>query len=112
MPKSRNVKISKFKIKGSSGGEGVLVASAGSLFGIGNDIGGSVRIPAYMNGIFGQKPTSFPNHTIPVDGILPKFTDYQPASEMLTMGPLVRYASDLPLIMSASFFKLEKFGNY
>uniref|UniRef100_A0A914LTQ7 Amidase domain-containing protein n=1 Tax=Meloidogyne incognita TaxID=6306 RepID=A0A914LTQ7_MELIC len=85
---------------GSSGGEGVLVASAGSLFGIGNDIGGSVRIPAYMNGIFGLKPTSFPNHTIPVDGILPKFTDYQPASEMLTMGPLVRYASDLPLIMS------------
>uniref|UniRef100_A0A915LL08 Amidase domain-containing protein n=1 Tax=Meloidogyne javanica TaxID=6303 RepID=A0A915LL08_MELJA len=86
---------------GSSGGEGVLVASAGSLFGIGNDIGGSVRIPAYMNGIFGLKPTSFPNHTIPVEGILPKFTDYQPASEMLTMGPLVRYASDLPLIMSA-----------
>ncbi|KAF7635449.1 Amidase domain-containing protein [Meloidogyne graminicola] len=30
---------------GSTGGEGVLVSSAGSLFGIGNDIGGSVRIP-------------------------------------------------------------------
>jgi hypothetical protein len=61
---------------GSSSGEGVLVASAASPFGIGNDIGGSIRIPATMCGIFGLKPTNFPNHTLPVDGLVPDFSAY------------------------------------
>ena len=42
---------------GSSGGEGVLVAMKGSVFGIGTDIGGSVRIPAMCNGVYGFKPS-------------------------------------------------------
>lgn len=40
---------------GSSGGEGCLLASGGSVIGIGSDIGGSIRIPSYFNGIFGHK---------------------------------------------------------
>jgi len=43
---------------GSSGGEGVLVAMRGSPLGNGTDIGGSVRIPAALNGIFGLKPAA------------------------------------------------------
>jgi Asp-tRNA(Asn)/Glu-tRNA(Gln) amidotransferase A subunit family amidase len=43
---------------GSSGGEGALVASAGSPFGIGNDLGGSIRVPATFCGVFGLKPTA------------------------------------------------------
>jgi hypothetical protein len=39
--------------RGSSGGEGALIASAGSIFGIGSDVGGSIRIPAMFNGVFG-----------------------------------------------------------
>lgn len=43
---------------GSSGGEGALIAFQGSPGGIGSDIGGSIRYPAYFNGIFGLKPTA------------------------------------------------------
>jgi amidase len=42
---------------GSSGGEGALLAMRGSPFGIGTDIGGSVRIPSSFNGLYGLKPT-------------------------------------------------------
>ena len=42
---------------GSSGGEGALLALRGSPLGIGTDIGGSVRIPAAFNFLYGLKPT-------------------------------------------------------
>ena len=40
-----------------SGGEGSLLGAAGSVIGIGSDIGGSIRMPAFFNGIFGHKPS-------------------------------------------------------
>ena len=43
---------------GSSGGEGTLIGSGCSPVGLGNDIGGSVRIPALYNGIYGFLPTT------------------------------------------------------
>jgi Asp-tRNA(Asn)/Glu-tRNA(Gln) amidotransferase A subunit family amidase len=42
---------------GSSGGEAVLVAMKGSMIGVGIDTGGSVRIPAMCNGVYGFKPS-------------------------------------------------------
>lgn len=42
---------------GSSGGEGALVASAGSVLGIGTDVGGSIRVPATLQGLYGLCPT-------------------------------------------------------
>ncbi|KAK3725527.1 hypothetical protein LTR37_000497 [Vermiconidia calcicola] len=42
---------------GSSGGEGALVAMRGSPLGIGTDIGGSIRVPALCNGLYGFKPS-------------------------------------------------------
>ncbi|BEI90011.1 uncharacterized protein CcaverHIS019_0300810 [Cutaneotrichosporon cavernicola] len=43
---------------GSSGGEGALVALRGTPLGTGTDIGGSIRIPSAVNGVFGLKPSA------------------------------------------------------
>ncbi|CAJ0593550.1 unnamed protein product [Cylicocyclus nassatus] len=79
---------------GSSGGEGALISAAGSVIGIGSDIGGSIRIPSFMNGIFGLKPTP---DIIPLEGHVPMETGFQ--AQMLCFGPMCRYAEDLPLMM-------------
>ncbi|ORX91358.1 amidase signature domain-containing protein [Clohesyomyces aquaticus] len=43
---------------GSTGGEGALLALQGSVVGWGTDIGGSIRIPSHMLGLYGLKPSS------------------------------------------------------
>ncbi|KAE8333041.1 acetamidase [Aspergillus sergii] len=53
---------------GSSGGEGPLLALHASIFGLGTDIGGSIRIPGSMNGIYAFKPTSSRYPVIGVPG--------------------------------------------
>src|SRR4051812_8578005 len=53
---------------GSSGGEGAAVGSGGSPFGLGSDIAGSIRIPAFFNGVFGHKPSV---GVVPLSGQFP-----------------------------------------
>lgn len=79
---------------GSSGGEGALIAAAGSLVGIGTDLGGSIRIPSLFCGIFGHKPTA---ETVSLDGIFPEMGGT--LSRYNCVGPLCRYAEDLPLML-------------
>jgi aspartyl-tRNA(Asn)/glutamyl-tRNA(Gln) amidotransferase subunit A len=43
-------------VGGSSGGSGASLASGSSLLASGSDIGGSIRIPASINGVVGFKP--------------------------------------------------------
>jgi fatty acid amide hydrolase len=50
-------KFPQFSCGGSSGGEGALVGAGLSPLGIGTDIGGSIRVPAAVNGACGIKPT-------------------------------------------------------
>jgi fatty acid amide hydrolase 2 len=81
-------------VGGSSGGEGAIVSAAGTPFGLGSDIGGSIRMPAFFNGVFGHKPTS---GLIPNTGQYPVFSG--PGTPLLTTGPIARYAEDLwPLV--------------
>lgn len=80
---------------GSSGGEAALVSSGGSIFGLGSDVGGSIRIPALFCGLFGHKPTG---GLISLQGLFPETTD-EKLSFFLVVGLLTRYAKDLKLIM-------------
>jgi fatty acid amide hydrolase 2 len=40
-------------VGGSSGGEAALISACGVPAGLGSDVGGSIRIPAFFNGIYG-----------------------------------------------------------
>ncbi|XP_053610255.1 fatty-acid amide hydrolase 2-A-like [Plodia interpunctella] len=82
-------------VGGSSGGEGCLQAAAGSIFGIGSDIGGSIRMPAFFNGIFGHKPS---RHTVSNEGQYP-VPESELTDSFLGVGPMTRHAVDLkPLL--------------
>uniref|UniRef100_A0A182PA47 Amidase domain-containing protein n=1 Tax=Anopheles epiroticus TaxID=199890 RepID=A0A182PA47_9DIPT len=80
---------------GSSGGEGALIGAGASLFGVGSDVAGSIRVPAHFNGIFGHKPTA---GAISIHGHFPMSTD-EKFGRLLTVGPMARYAKDLPTLL-------------
>ncbi len=79
---------------GSSGGEGAIVGAGGSPIGLGSDIGGSIRMPAMFNGVFGHKGSP---------GLISNAGQYPSpqgiAQEMLATGPLCRRATDLPTVV-------------
>jgi fatty acid amide hydrolase 2 len=75
---------------GSSGGEGAAVGSGGSAIGLGTDFAGSIRLPAFYNGVFGHKPTE---DLVPMTGHFPLSAGE--AIRMSGVGPLARRAEDL-----------------
>ncbi|XP_039959237.1 fatty-acid amide hydrolase 2-A-like [Bactrocera tryoni] len=77
---------------GSSGGEGALNGAGASLFGIGSDIGGSIRYPSLFNGVFGHKPTG---GIISVEGHFPDTKN----KNSLSLGPITRFGRDLGVLM-------------
>jgi amidase/aspartyl-tRNA(Asn)/glutamyl-tRNA(Gln) amidotransferase subunit A len=56
---------------GSSSGAAVSVATGAAFIGMGSDTGGSIRIPAALNGLVGFKNTA---RLVPTDGALPLST--------------------------------------
>jgi aspartyl-tRNA(Asn)/glutamyl-tRNA(Gln) amidotransferase subunit A len=56
---------------GSSSGAAVSVATGAAFMGLGSDTGGSIRIPAALNGIVGFKSTA---RLVPTEGALPLST--------------------------------------
>ena len=84
---TRNPWAADRNVGGSSGGEGSALASGMSCLGLGNDIGGSLRIPAQCNGIASLKPT-LGRIASPTGGDLS-------AQLMAVDGPMARRVADL-----------------
>ncbi|WP_437960903.1 amidase [Sorangium sp. So ce119] len=75
---------------GSSGGEAAVVGAGGAPIGLGSDIGGSIRMPAFFNGVFGHKPTG---GLVPTSGQFP--LPGERGLRFMTSGPIARRAEDL-----------------
>lgn len=76
---------------GSSGGSGAAIAAGMCVGALGSDTGGSVRLPASINGVSGLRPTHgrVPNHgSTPVSATLD------------TIGPMARSAADVARIFA------------
>lgn len=77
---------------GSSGGSGAAVAARIVPGAIGSDTGGSIRLPASVNGVVGVKPTY---GRVSRRGSIPRM----PSSD--TIGPFARTARDCALLLDA-----------
>jgi amidase len=79
---------------GSSGGDAVAVATRMSAIGLGNDFGGSLRLPAYAAGVYGLRPSQ---------GRIPRAAVRQPVALTLQQfsvnGPLSRSVDDIELAL-------------
>lgn len=72
--------------------QGALNGAGATLFGLGSDIGGSIRIPSLFCGIFGHKPTG---GVVSVEGHFPSDDVDDEFAQSLVLGPMTRFASDL-----------------
>ncbi|KAK0278665.1 hypothetical protein LTR35_004364 [Friedmanniomyces endolithicus] len=87
-PKNRNLSAG-----GSSGGEGALIGLRGSPVGFGTDIGGSIRIPAAFNGLYGIRPSA---GRLPYEGMANSMDGQN--SILSVVGPLATTPGALKLL--------------
>jgi amidase len=81
---------------GSSGGEGALIRLKGSPVGFGTDIGGSIRIPAAFNGLYGIRPSS---GRLPYEGMANSMDGQN--SILSVVGPLATSIGALKLVIKS-----------
>lgn len=84
---------------GSSGGSAAAVADHMCIFAIGEDTGGSIRLPAGMCGVAGMHPSYGRNSRY---GIMPM------ASSLDTVGPFAKTVEDLAIVMEQIAGRDEK----
>ncbi|TKT03573.1 amidase [Streptomyces lasalocidi] len=77
---------------GSSGGSAVAVAAGAATFALGTDTGGSIRVPAALNGVVGLKPTY---------GLVPRHGVTPLSWSLDHVGPITRTVKDAALVLTA-----------
>ncbi|MFG3281501.1 amidase [Streptomyces sp. NPDC048111] len=77
---------------GSSGGSAVAVAAGSALFALGTDTGGSIRVPAALNGVVGLKPTY---------GLVSRHGVAPLSWSLDHVGPLTRTVEDAAVVLDA-----------
>jgi aspartyl-tRNA(Asn)/glutamyl-tRNA(Gln) amidotransferase subunit A len=75
---------------GSSGGSAVAVAAGAATFALGTDTGGSIRVPAALNGVVGLKPTY---------GLVPRHGVTSLSWSLDHVGPITRTVEDAALVL-------------
>jgi amidase len=90
-PKNRNLCAG-----GSSGGEGALIGLRGSPAGFGTDIGGSIRIPAGFNGLYGIRGSA---GRLPYEGMANSMDGQN--SVLSVVGPLATTARSTTLLIKS-----------
>ncbi|MER0247231.1 amidase [Streptomyces sp. HSW2009] len=91
-PQTRNAIDQSRVAGGSSGGSAVAVAAGAATFALGTDTGGSIRVPAALNGLVGLKPTY---------GLLPRTGVTSLSWSLDHIGPLTRTVPDAALVLAA-----------
>ncbi|WPG98228.1 Hypothetical protein R9X50_00101600 [Acrodontium crateriforme] len=91
-----NAKNRELSAGGSSGGEGALIGFRGSPVGFGTDIGGSIRIPAAFNGLYGIRPSS---GRLPYEGMANSMDGQN--SILSVVGPLATTPDGLKLVFQS-----------
>lgn len=96
--KCRNPHNTSLTPGGSSSGEGAIAAMKGSVFGLGSDIGGSIRVPAAFCGVWGLRPTQ---KRISLMNSVSAYVDQGQEVVYPVLGPLARNADDIDLFMKS-----------
>ncbi len=86
---TRNPWNTAYSSGGSSGGSGVALAAGMCTLATGSDMGGSIRIPAALNGLYGVKP---PYGRVPSPDV---------SLRIATSGPMARTLEDAILMLNA-----------
>ncbi|MDA5141398.1 amidase [Streptomyces sp. AD681] len=91
-PQTRNAWHTGRVAGGSSGGSAVAVAAGTATFAVGTDTGGSIRVPAALNGVVGLKPTY---------GLVPRYGVTSLSWSLDHVGPITRTVEDAALVLAA-----------
>ncbi|MFE8919859.1 amidase [Streptomyces rochei] len=90
-PQTRNARDRGRVAGGSSGGSAVAVAAGAATFALGTDTGGSIRVPAALNGVVGLKPTY---------GLVPRHGVTSLSWSLDHVGPITRTVEDAATVLA------------